>query len=72
MAIYKFKFLGSITRCRSETDERHNTSYVEEGEPEPVILEIKVNALSKERAERKLRRMIAWNVEQKLSNQSDG
>lgn len=70
--IYKFKFLGSVTECKYEG--AHNSRNLKEvGEPEPFIFEFRIAAYSKERAEAKLRRFIAWNFEKdhRMSNYGD-
>lgn len=69
MTIYKFKFLGSITECKYVNTDL-DRQLIEVSEPEPILLEICVSAVSSEQAQRKMRRVIAWDVEHKLNNTS--
>lgn len=66
MAVYKFRFLGSVTECKTERDGKGRVKYTDNEESEPFVLEVKVFASTKEKAQYKICRMIAWDVERRL------
>lgn len=67
MPIYRFNFLGSVTECKySIVGEKEQL--VETGVPEPIILSMNISALSVEQARKKIRRVIAWDLERKISD----